>query len=175
MCARVVEARQCLIVEEKIQGRGIACVGHVGVKPEAFVVAPHQVQHEVRVIAQAHGKLFQRLLLGFGARGLVISRFEPLYPGHDLGHGLAIPLWHRRAIEDHEIGVAYHQTVRKAVTGFPAGEVTAGTAVHPLLAKLLDPVRVVQQRLPSLNIIVFFGNQLGGRFHLLIEGADDTI
>ena len=72
--AGVIEAGQGLLIEQEAQRGGVVFVGNVGVKPKAFVVGAHHVQHKVSVVAQYLGEQIKGFALGVGAaRGTVAT------------------------------------------------------------------------------------------------------
>ena len=99
----------------------------------------------------------------------------PLNPSHDIRHGLAIPLSHRRAIENQQATVANDERIRKAFSGLPTGEVATGSAMHPLLAIQRHPFGIIEQCHTTFAILVLFRNQLGGRFHFFEQWAHDAV
>ena len=107
--AGVVKAGQGVLVEQKAECGLVVLVGDVGIKAEAFIVGAHHVQHKVGVVAQYLGEQIKRFAFGIRACRGALATVVALYPGHDIGHRLAVPIAYRGAVKNQHAAVADHQ------------------------------------------------------------------
>ena len=109
MCAGIVKAGQRVLVEQEAQRGLVVFIRDVGIKAEALIVGAHHVQHKVGVVAQHFGEEIKRFALGIGTRRGAVATVVAQYPGHHVGHRLAVPVAHRGAVKNEHVAVANHQ------------------------------------------------------------------
>ena len=133
------------------------------------------MQHEVDVVGSGCGKFGKGCGLGFRTRLARLPALHTLQPVKHLLHALAVPVLHRGTVKDHAVEIPNDQLVRQAQLRLQVRQVAPLAAMLPVAAELGDEIRIVEQRAPAGNVIVFFRDELAGGGQLFKYRADNAI